>query len=118
LDKTFTYSNNNSTVKKQTKNLIESEKKQDHKEDNKEQEQISTQEIKDKLMDELVIYKKELEKLKKMNKQNELHKEIHKYNEIKDVAQALLGHIASHKRKPVKVLYEELGISDDDKEED
>lgn len=72
------------------------------------------EETKERLIDELISLKKKLAGIKIHPKTKELHNEIHKYNEIKDVAQELLGHIASHKNKMVKDLYAELEISDDD----
>jgi hypothetical protein len=72
------------------------------------------QNSKELLIDEFILLKNKLEKLKKENKTKKLHNEIHKFNEMKDIGQELLGYIAGHKGKRIKEYYEDLGISDDD----
>lgn len=72
-------------------------------------------EHRNKLMDEIILVRKKIDKLKKENLNKKLHEEIHKYNEIKDIGQEILGYIANSKGKRVKDLYDELAISDDDK---
>ncbi len=62
----------------------------------------------------MILAKKQLEKLKKENKDKELHQALHKYNETKDIAQGLLGYIATNKNKKIKELYEDYNISDDE----
>lgn len=69
---------------------------------------------KESLINEFIQLKNKLEKIKKENKTKKLHNEIHRYNEIKDIGQELLGYIAGHKGKRIKEYYEDLGISDDD----
>lgn len=64
-------------------------------------------------VDELLRLKKTLEKTKKESKAQELIRILHKYNELKDIAQELLGRIASEKNIRIKELYEQLEISDD-----
>lgn len=78
-------------------------------------EQKEKEDYKIMLIDKIVANKKILEKLKKENKTKQLHEAMHKYNEIKDVGQELLGHIASHRNKRIKDLYEDMNISDDEK---
>jgi hypothetical protein len=67
-----------------------------------------------KKIDKLLSLRKNLDKLKKENKNKKLHNEIHKYNEIKDIGQELLGRIATSERRKIKDLYEDLDISDDE----
>lgn len=43
-----------------------------------------------------------------------LIKKVNKYNEIKDIAQVLIGKIADLRGVSLKEIYEELDISDDD----
>jgi hypothetical protein len=62
----------------------------------------------------LISLKKQNDKLKKENKDKELHQILHKYNEVKDIAQGLLGYIAQHKQMKIKDLYDDLNISDDE----
>lgn len=69
---------------------------------------------KDKIIQEIIKIKKEIEKAKKEFKGKHLHTQLHKYNEIKDVGQYLLGFIAGKKNKSIKVLYEEMEITDDE----
>lgn len=75
---------------------------------------IGKGDYKQELIDKLTLLKSKLETLKKNNKKKELIDKLHKYNEIKDVGQELLGHIATNKGKMIKELYEELEISDDE----
>ena len=106
----------------------ESEKEKLQKETNVSEKKVNTieteKEIKEKrndleyrnkLMDEIILMRKKIDKLKKENLNKKLHEEIHKYNEIKDIGQEILGYIANSKGRRVKELYDELAISDDDK---
>ena len=60
--------------------------------------------------------KKKLE-LTKKEKNNKKMNHLHKYNEIKDTAQNILGAIANNKNISVKELYSEKEINDNDDEE-
>jgi hypothetical protein len=44
---------------------------------------------------------------------NEYIQDLHEYNELKDLAQVLLGKLADVKATTLKDVYEELGIIDD-----
>ena len=69
-----------------------------------------------KMIEELVQLKNNYEKLKKNNPLNKKYIEtLHNYNEAKDMAQEILGSLAENKCILVKTLYEEMGISDDEK---
>jgi hypothetical protein len=59
--------------------------------------------------------KKQFEKIKRENKDKDLHTALHKYNEIKDIGQMLLGYIVTAKQIGIKEYYDDLGISDDEK---
>ena len=72
-------------------------------------------EKKNKIKD-LIILKKKLENIKK-EKNNKKVEHLHKYNEIKDTAQNILGAIANNKNIPIKELYKEKDINDNDDEE-
>jgi hypothetical protein len=76
---------------------------------------VNDDKLRNKLMDELISLRKKFDKIKKENPAKKLHEEIHKFNEIKDIGQELLGYIASQKGKKIKDLYDDLNISDDDK---
>ena len=65
---------------------------------------------------DLIILKKKLELIKK-EKNNKKVNHLHKYNEIKDTAQNILGAIANNKNISVKELYSEKEINDNDDEE-
>jgi hypothetical protein len=65
---------------------------------------------------DLIILKKKLELIKK-EKNNKKMNHLHKYNEIKDTAQNILGAIANNKNISVKELYSEKEINDNDDEE-
>ncbi len=104
--------------KQSNQNFAESSNKNSLKEN---EESLEIKDIKNdpeyrnKLMDEIVVIRKKIDKLKKDNPNKKLHEEIHKYNEIKDIGQELIGYIANCKGLRVKDLYDDLGISDDDK---
>jgi hypothetical protein len=93
-------------------NSVLSEKVLTEKDSNK--DDIKEKETRIKLIEEIISLRVKLDKIKKENKTKKLHNEIHRYNEIKDVGQELLGYIASNKGKRIKDLYEDLDISDDD----
>lgn len=65
-------------------------------------------------VEEYLQLKKTLEKTKKESRSQELIKILHKYNELKDIAQELIGRIANQRNIRIKELYEELEISDDE----
>jgi hypothetical protein len=76
--------------------------------------QVSPEEYKNELIEKLNSLKITVEKLKKDDKTKKLFNQIHKYNEIKDIGQELLGYMANNKQKRIKDLYEEFSISEDD----
>jgi hypothetical protein len=69
---------------------------------------------KDLLIDEILENKKQLAKLQKDVNNIKIINELHIYNEIKDIAQEILGYLATVKNISVKQLYEELNISDNE----
>ena len=86
--------------KEEIKQIFKSEKK-----DNKEREEKIKQ---------LIEKRKKLDNLKRKKHQSELIKVLHKYNDLKDLSQDLLGRIAIKKNITVKELYTELDISPDE----
>jgi hypothetical protein len=73
------------------------------------------EDVKNKLIDQVVALRKQFEKIKKENKDKDLIDAFNQYNKIKDIGQYLLGYIAGQKNLQIKEYYEELGISDDEK---
>lgn len=69
---------------------------------------------KDLLIDEILENKKKLAKLQKDSNNIKFMNELHNYNETKDIAQEILGYLATVKNLSVKQLYEELNISDNE----
>ena len=61
----------------------------------------------------LIEKRKKLDELKRKKHQSELIKVLHRYNDLKDLSQELLGRIAVKKNITVKELYTELDISED-----
>jgi hypothetical protein len=60
--------------------------------------------------------RKELDMLKRKSKQQEWMNVLHKYNDLKDIAQDILGRIAMKKNITVKELYYEMDINENDEE--
>ncbi|GIX97355.1 hypothetical protein CEXT_284051 [Caerostris extrusa] len=63
-------------------------------------------------------FKKEIGVLKEEGFKEEQSKwyidKLHDYNEIKDVAQMVMGRIAVHEQTTVRAVHEEFRMSDDD----
>ena len=86
--------------KEEIKQIFKSEKK----EDKEREEKIKM----------LIEKRKKLDELKRKKHQSELTKVLHRYNDLKDLSQELLGRIAVKKNITVKELYTELDISEDE----
>ena len=65
---------------------------------------------------EMMELRKELDMLKRKSKQQEWMNVLHKYNDLKDIAQDILGRIAMKKNITVKELYYEMDINENDEE--
>lgn len=86
--------------KEEIKQIFKSEKKENREREEK--------------IKKLLEKRKKLEELKRKKHQSELIKVLHRYNDLKDLSQDLLGRIAVKKNITVKELYRELDISDDE----
>lgn len=80
---------------------------------NKKEENTKNEEKENKIK-ELIELKKQYEEIKKKNNKNDLIKVLHKYNDLKDISQELLGRIAMKKNMTIKELYQEMDISVED----
>lgn len=69
---------------------------------------------KDILIDELLENKKILNQLQKDENNMKFMEALHDYNEIKDIAQEILGYIASIKNCSIKQIYNDMNISDNE----
>ena len=65
---------------------------------------------------EMLELRKELDMLKRKSKQQEWMNVLHKYNDLKDIAQDILGRIAMKKNMTLKELYYEMDINENDEE--
>ena len=95
------------------KEIINSDYKKEEKNDKSNNKINKIKNEKIKKINELKI---EIEKRKK-EKQKKRCKLLHKYNDLKDIAQEILGRIAIKKNITVKELYEEYDINENDDEE-
>ena len=95
------------------KEIINSDYKKEEKNDKSNNKINKIKNEKIKKINELKI---EIEKMKK-EKQKKRCKLLHKYNDLKDIAQEILGRIAIKKNITVKELYEEYDINENDDEE-
>lgn len=86
--------------KEEIKQIFKSEKKENREREEK--------------IKKLLEKRKKLEELKRKKHQSELIKVLHRYNDLKDLSQDLLGRIAVKKNITVKELYRELDISEDE----
>lgn len=103
--------NDNYYYMKIAKEKIEDIFKQEETLNKKENIKNEEREIKVK---ELIQLKKQYEEIKKKNKKNDLIKVLHKYNDLKDISQELLGRIAIKKNMTIKEIYQEMDISVED----
>ena len=95
------------------KEIINSDYK---KEENNDKSNNKINKIKNEKIKKINELKIEIEKMKK-EKQKKRCKLLHKYNDLKDIAQEILGRIAIKKNITVKELYEEYDINENDDEE-
>ena len=111
---------NNNLIQKafsDKKNIEKESIKSDYKkEENDDKSNNKINKIKNKKIKKINKLKIEIEKRKK-EKQKKRCKLLHKYNDLKDIAQEILGRIAIKKNITVKELYEEYDINENDDEE-
>ena len=111
---------NNNLIQKafsDKKNIEKESIKSDYKkEENDDKSNNKINKIKNEKIKKINELKIEIEKRKK-EKQKKRCKLLHKYNDLKDIAQEILGRIAIKKNITVKELYEEYDINENDDEE-
>ena len=111
---------NNNLIQKafsDKKNIEKESIKSDYKkEENNDKSNNKINKIKNEKIKKINELKIEIEKRKK-EKQKKRCKLLHKYNDLKDIAQEILGRIAIKKNITVKELYEEYDINENDDEE-
>ncbi len=111
---------NNNLIQKafsDKKNIEKESIKSDYKkEENNDKSNNKINKIKNEKIKKINELKIEIEKMKK-EKQKKRCKLLHKYNDLKDIAQEILGRIAIKKNITVKELYEEYDINENDDEE-
>lgn len=87
--------------------------KQKEEGEKKEINQPTEKELKIK---EYLQLKKNLDDLKKNSKRTRVIKLLHDYNDLKDIAQEILGRIANKRNITIKNLYEDLDIKEEEDE--
>lgn len=123
LGKKLTNKNeNNINLTKENKKCLEKEIPKSKKDKENELEILSEnplnkniEEEKEILIDEVLDRKNNLQKLQKDSGNLKYINALHKYNEVKDIAQEILGYLSNCKNISIKELYQDLDISDDDK---
>jgi hypothetical protein len=113
------------TEKKKTKNETNEEKKNTENDknskinkdikENEENKEINKE--RNELIKRINYLKIEIEKKNKENQRKKC-KLLHQYNDLKDIAQEILGRIAVKKNITVKELYKEYDINENDNEEE